>query len=131
MEKPFGKFLKNLLIFSFILGLIVFGAGFIIPSKFMTPVLPFLFAFYIALTILEYFLMYRSLTKTLIKFFNSFLIITSLKLLLLIGIFVLYIMLNRKDAGPFAVAFFSLFIIYFAFGMTSLVSYSRSVRQQG
>lgn len=122
-------FLRKTLVFSLILGLIAFAIGSFVPRNFITPALPFLFVFYIAVTLIGYYLLTRYAKYKFIKFLNSYLLITTLKLVLLIGVLVSYMMLNKKDAAPFGVSFFILYVIYSVYEVVSLVSYSRSLRQ--
>lgn len=128
-DSPYIGFLKKTLVFSLILGLITFVLGFLVPKNFITPALPFLFIFFIAITLTGYYLLIKSAKRQFIKFLNSYLLITTVKLLLLIGILVSYIMLNKKDAAPFGISFFILYVIYSVYEVVSLVGYSRSLKQ--
>jgi len=56
-----------------------------------------------------------------------YLLITTLKLLLFIAILVIYILLNRKDAVPFGLSFFILYLVYTVFEVISLANYSKNL----
>ena len=129
MRTHYIDFLKRLLIFSLILGVITFGIAFFLPPKAITPVLPFLFLFFISVTLTGYYLLIKAAGKKFIKFLNYYLLTTTLKLLLFIAILVGYIMLNKEDAGPFGISFFILYLLYSVFEVVSLVSYSRSLNR--
>ena len=121
-------FLKKLLIYSAILGTLSFIAWFIFPVKFFSPALPFIFIFFIGITFLSYYLLVRSSTIKVIRFINTFLLVTTLKLILFIAILVIYILLNKKDAVPFGLSFFVLYLFYTVFEVVSLINYSKKPR---
>ncbi len=129
METHYIDFLKKILVFSLILGVIAFGVGCFLPSRVITPVLPFLFLFFISVTLIGYYLLIKAAKKLFIKFLNYYLLITTLKLFLFIGVLVGYIMLNKGDAAPFGISFFILYLLYSIFEVVSLVSYSRSLKR--
>lgn len=127
-ENPIIIFLKRLLIFSLILGFITFGVGYFFP-KFVTPALPALIIFFIGVTLGGYYVLTKAAKRQFIKFLNYYLLITGLKLLLFIGVLITYIMFNTKDAAPFGITFFILYLLYSIFEVVSLVSYSKTLKQ--
>jgi hypothetical protein len=119
-------FLKKLLIYSAILGIFSFLAWFIFPQKYFSPALPFIFIFFIAITFLEYYFLVRSSKNKIVRFINTYLLITTLKLLLFIAILVIYILLYKKDAVPFGLSFFVLYLFYTIFEVVSLINFSKN-----
>jgi hypothetical protein len=128
MKSLFIDFLRKLIIFSVILSFIAIGLVFLIPKTWVTPVLPFLFAFFLGITILSYYILIKAAQKKFIRFLNYYLLTTTVKLLLFIAVLMTYIMLNRKDAVPFALAFFLLYLCYTVFEVVMIVGYSKTIQ---
>ncbi|MDP4281204.1 MAG: hypothetical protein Q8867_03555 [Bacteroidota bacterium] len=128
MKTEFNSFLKKLLIFSGILGIIALILFFFLPRHFFTPVLPLIFVFFILVTLLSYYLLLRIVHVRFIRFVNYFMLSTFVKLILYIAILVLYIFLNKKDAVPFALSFFILYIFYTFFEISAILTYSKKLQ---
>ena len=122
-------FLRRLLIYSAILGIIAAGFWFFAPSKYITPVLPFIFIFFIGITLISFYYLLRSSSKAFITFINYYLLITVLKLFLFIGVIFLYMYLNKADAAPFAISFLVLYFLYMVFEVGYLVLYFKSTQK--
>jgi len=122
-------FLRRILVFSFILGLLATGIRFLAPSRYITPTLPWLFVFFIAVTLAGYYFILRSANTKFIRFINSYLLVTVVKLFLFIGVIFLYLLHNRQDAAAFAISFFVLYLCYMIFEVVNLVSYFKSSQQ--
>jgi hypothetical protein len=121
--------LKRLLIFSLILGSIAALLFFLLPAKFITPMLPFLFPFFIAVTLISSYLLIRSSQKKFIKYLNVYLLTTVIRLFLYIAVMVTYILLNKNDILPFTISFFILYLFYTVFEVVWMVSFSKPGRQ--
>ncbi len=126
MKTPYIAFLRNLLIFSLIIVVIYIGLSYLLPESYFSPVLPFLFPFYIATTLISYHFMLRSLHRRFSKFVNRFMAATAIKLLWYLTVMVLYILFFTFDAIPFAINFFIFYLCYTVFETVSLVRYSKS-----
>ena len=122
-------FLRRILVFSIILGLLATGIGFLAPARAITPTLPYLFVFFIAVTLAGYYFILRSVHTKFIKFINSYLLVTVVKLFLFIGVIFLYLLHNKEDAAPFAISFFVLYLCYMIFEVVNLVSFFKSSQQ--
>ena len=120
------QFLKKLLVFSLILGIITVVLYFLIPSKFYSPAVPFLFFFFFSVTFLNYYILSRASGKKFIRFINYYILSTALKLILFIAVLVTYILLNRGDALPFGIWFFSLYLFYTFYEVIALVGNLKS-----
>jgi len=127
LDKTSGylTFLRQLLIFSVVLGILATCIAFLVPPRFITPALPFLFLFFIAVTLTGYYILLRSVKRKFIQFVNSYLLITVVKLLLFVGIIFFYLLNNRQDAAAFGISFFILYLCYTIFEVVHLVSYFR------
>jgi hypothetical protein len=118
---PFLDFLKRLLLFSVIIGIIATALWFTLPSKLLTPALPFLVVFFFAITLIGFKILIQFAGKKFIKFLNAFMLLTTVKLFLYIGVMVIYILLNKRDALPFGIAFFLIYLLYTVFEVVSLL----------
>jgi len=128
MRTPFLTFLRNLLIFSLVFVLIYLLFSYILPSQFFSLSLPYLFPFFIAVSLLSYHLLLKALHRRFSKFVNSFLAITGIKLFFFMLVLVIHILLFRSDAIAFSLNFFILYLGYTIFETVSLVKYSQSYR---
>ena len=130
MEKQINSvylsFLKRLLIFSLIPGSIAAVLYFSLPAKFITPTLPFLFIFFIAVTLISAYILIRSSQKKFIKYLNVFLLTTVLKLFLFTAVIITYVLFNKADLIPFTLSFFILYLCYTIFEVVWLVSFSKA-----
>jgi predicted neutral ceramidase superfamily lipid hydrolase len=115
-------FLRQILIFSFFLGLIATGIAILAPVRYITPALPYLFLFFISVTLVGYYFVLRSVNAKFIRFINSYLLVTVVKLFLFIGVIFFYLWHHRQDAAPFAISFFVLYLCYMIFEVVKLVS---------
>jgi hypothetical protein len=129
MSSGYLTFLRRILIFSIILGLIGTFIGFLAPARYITPALPFLFLFFIAVTLAGYYVILRPVQTKFIRFINTYLLVTMVKLFLFIGVIFAYLLHNRQDAAPFVIAFFVLYLCYMIFEVVNLVSYFKSSQQ--
>jgi hypothetical protein len=112
---------KQLLFFSLILGSVVAFLFFLLPKKFISPTLPFLFIFFIAVTLVSSYILIRSSQKKFIRYLNVYLLTTVIKLFLYIGVMITYIVLNKADILPFSISFFILYLCYTIFEVVWLV----------
>jgi len=130
MKSAYLKFLEHLLIYSAILGAVAIILYVFLPKHFITPVLPFLFFFFAAITLISNYILLRSLKSKLSRFINTFLIMTIVKLILYVGIMIIYVLLNRSDAVPFMITFFILYLFYTIFEVVKMISLTRSQTQE-
>jgi hypothetical protein len=130
METPiksvYLSLLKRLLIFSLIPGSIATILYFSLPAKFITPTLPFLFIFFIAVTLISAYILIRSSQKKFIKYLNVYLLTTVLKLFLFTAVIITYVLFNKADLIPFTLSFFILYLCYTIFEVVWLVSFSKT-----
>ena len=121
MTSAYLKYLKQLLVFSGILAAIALFLSIILPNRFLFPTLPFLFPFFIATSLLSYYYLIQTFTRRFIKFVNTFLLTIILKLVLYVGVMVTYLLVNRKDAIPFMLGFFILYLCYTIFEAVCII----------
>ena len=125
MKSAYIKYLRELLIFSAILGSIALILLFILPKTYFSPALPFLFVFFIAASLLSFYYLLRSTNKRFIKFVNTFLLTIIVKLFFYATVMITYALINRSDAIPFMLSFFILYLCYTIFESASIIKYTQ------
>jgi uncharacterized membrane protein YoaK (UPF0700 family) len=108
-----------------ILGGLVGITAIFIPKEYLSPTLPFLFFFFIAVTLLSYFFLLRTMKKKINRFINTYLLVTFLKLMVYILVMITYVFTNRSDAIPFMLGFFILYLCYTIFEVVLIVGKTR------
>jgi len=125
MKSPYLKFLKNLLIFTLILGLTTIIFRFTLPKHYFSPALPFMFVFFMAASLISFYFLLKSAGKRFIKFVNTFLLTIVAKLFIYAGVMIAYAFSFRFDAIPFMLGFFILYLCYTIFESVSIIQYTR------
>lgn len=115
MKPMYFDFLKKLLIFTFILAVIGFSIAYFLPENYITPTLPFLFAFFLSVTIIVHYILLKVSEKRTPAFINFFMILTFGKLIFYLTIILIYAFVNREDLLAFAITFFILYAFYTGF----------------
>jgi len=128
MTPGFAKFVSNLFGYTAILVAIAMALKFILPLNFFTPALPYLFLFFLSVTILGYYLLLRASGQRFLKFLNVFLLITLVKLMLFIAVMVIYILLHKWDAMQFGLSFFILYLSFTIYEVVALTKFSRTLQ---
>lgn len=127
MPARIPAFLKKLLLFTAITGLIGFLILAALPKEFRSPAFPFILLFFFGITFFINNLMARSKGEKLSRFTNRFMLLTFTRLLLYIGVILIYVFLvNRSDAIPFVITFF---LYYLAFTTFEVIEMLRSARE--
>jgi hypothetical protein len=111
----FVRFTRSLFLFSFIIALLSLTAMYILPLKFITPMLPYLVMFFLVTGIAVYYFFSMAVTRRFSMFTNYFMIATTLKIMLYLAVIVTYAFSRRNDAIPFILTFFMLYLCYTAF----------------
>lgn len=121
MKSLYISFLRRLLLFTLILGIISTILWLVIPDRIVTPALPFLLCLFLSVTLLSYYLQLKSQTERFIRFVNAYMLLMAAKLFLYIIIIVAYAFTFRTDIIPFMIAFFILYLCYSIFEAVSLL----------
>lgn len=126
---PYNGFLKSIVIASLafaIVGLLVY---FYLP-EYYTPAFPFLVIFFITSGIIIFQLMAKAVAKRPAMFVNMFMLTTTLKLLVYMGVMITYALLNKDDAKPFIVSFFVLYLVYTIIEVLALLKLNNNAGNQ-
>ena len=126
MQSAYIKYLKQLLLFSGILAVIILAMSFTLPKTWLSPALPWLIFFFIGTSLLSFYYLLQTLDKRFIRFVNTFLLTIIVKLFLYIGVMILYVLKNRPDAIPFILGFFVLYLGYTIFEAACIMRNSNS-----
>ncbi len=129
MKEVFLPFARKLGIFSLLLAVVILILYFLLPRNFFTPALPVLFFFFLLMTLAGYLVLVRATRQKFIRFLNYYLLSVIIKLVIFIGVLVLYLMFNKKDAVPFGLWFFILYVLFTLFEVSSLLAYSKTLHQ--
>lgn len=129
MNSAYVKYLRHLLVFSAIIGIITLIIRFSFNSNFFSPALPFLFIFFIATSLLSFYYLLQAAKKRFIKFVNTFLLTIIIKLFIYAGVMIAYAFTNRGDAIPFMLGFFILYLCYTIFESVSIIKYTNPANQ--
>ena len=129
MKSAYIKYLRQLLIFSGVLVVIALIIMLILPKPYVSPALPFLFVFFMAASLLSFYYLLQAVTKRFIKFVNTFLLTIVVKLFIYAGVMIAYAFVNRRDAIPFMLGFFILYLCYTIFESVSIIKYTQPTGQ--
>jgi hypothetical protein len=111
MQSDYLQYLKKLLLFSGVIGLISFGISFLLPERFISPGLPFILIFFVSVSLVTHFIALKLIAKKISQFTNFFMISIFVKLIFYSLIIIIYSQINKNDLIPFVIGFF----IYYAF----------------
>jgi hypothetical protein len=125
MNSSNAVFAKRSLIVTVAAGILAFLLFFILPHTWFSPALPFMFIFYFSCSMISYMILGKSLRSKFSRFVSVFMLVTAIKLLLYIAVMLLYVFINRKDAVPFLLNFFILYLVYTVFEVTQIVTLTK------
>ena len=131
MKSALIRYLRHLLVFSGILGIAATIVAFLVPGKYISPALPFLFVFFFATSLLSFHYLVRASARRFIKFVNTFLLTIIAKLFIYAGVMISYALMHRSDAIPFMIGFFVLYLCYTVFEAASVVKFTQQSSQDG
>jgi len=97
---------------------------YIVPGQY-PPVLPFMLATIVGVTVLGQVVLTRLLDQKFSKFNSAFLIYKALKILILMAFMIIYSALHREHALPFLCSTFIIYLVYMIFESRSLNRQSR------
>lgn len=129
MISPFFLFLKKLLYFSVLLGLLCIGLTFLLPHNYLTPTLPYLFIFFFSVTLLMFYILLKASEKNFRQFITLFSLSTFIKLFLFLGVILFYVFIHRADAISFLITFLIFYICYQAFEIYHFILFSKNKKQ--
>lgn len=96
------------------------------PKEWVTPTLFFLPLFFMGLTLVIHGFLSKTFEQRFQNFLNRYLLVTTLKLLGLLGIMGIYIYTHPEDAFPFAITLFVNYLIFTLFEARALIIRSKA-----
>ncbi len=130
MNNVMKLFLKQLLILTAILAVLVIIMILIMPAKYITPALPFILIFHFAATLISFMFIRKKTEKAPNKFINVYLANTTIKLILYLAILMIYGLTNIADAVKFIISFFVLYVIFTSFEVVKLLKANKSLTRE-
>lgn len=115
MKETFQKFIKNLVLFTLIIAIFQYWASIQLDSKWISNSWPFVILFFLSFTILMHRYLLKSTEGNSKKFVFAFLMMTTVKILLYLGVILVYVLLNRADAVAFIIIFFVNYFLFTGF----------------
>ncbi|MCQ2283317.1 MAG: hypothetical protein MJZ57_00280 [Bacteroidales bacterium] len=117
---PIKKFSFRILVFSVIIAGLSLLFQIICP-KIASPALPFIVLFFMIITLFTmYIVLHDDKAKAEKRFVSNYLLSRIIKLISCLLFVVLYVILNRKDAWNFAIAFLVIYFLYSIFEVVVL-----------
>jgi len=128
MKLAFNIFIKKLVIFTLIIGIISFTVGSFVQKQFMTPSLPYLLIFFFAVTAFTFYLALKAFTQKTSRFANFFMISVFAKMLLYVSIIIIYAFINISDIISFIITFFIFYILFTSFETLAIIKAQKANR---
>jgi len=123
MQLAFNVFLKKIVIFTIIIVVLEYILSTQIPPNLVSNAWPVIILFFLAFTVLMHRYLLKSTEGRPQKFIFSFMMITTIKILLYLGVILIYILINRPDAVAFIAAFFLNYFLFTGFEISSVVKF--------
>jgi hypothetical protein len=119
------SFMIRLLALTAFMEIIALGWWFAMPPQWVTPTLPVLPIFFMAIT----FLIHKGLVSAVglrpQQFVTRFMLITTIKLLSFMALLLVYALMFKDDAIQFLLSFFTLYLIYSGFEVVAVMNLNK------
>jgi len=126
MNNSIKSFVLKLMIFTALWTLVLVLCFYTLNEKYFIKTVFILLPFYFLITIASYSLIYKTLKKSFTKFTNSFMLATSLKLIILLFFLLIYIFTNRTQAVVFIVWYFLFYLAFTIFEVFHLLKLDKN-----
>lgn len=121
MQQSLTIFLKKITAFTVIVAVLLYAASTQLEAKWVSSSWPFVVMFFFSFTIIMHRYLLKSTQGNPKKFVFSFLMITTVKILLYLGVILVYVVLNREDAVAFIMVFFVNYFLFTGFELTTVM----------
>jgi len=128
MNQDFKLYLRNIIIFTVLLAVIQFVLSISIPTHLVSKTWPLIIFFFVGFSIIMHRFLLKSTDGRPQKFIFSFMILTTIKILLYLGIILMYVLLNKPDAVAFIAAFFLNYFLFTAFEISAVLKFLRQTK---
>ena len=129
MKELINRFIRNLSIFTVILACIGIAVSYFAPTI-ITKFWPLLLLLFAGITLTLVTLLFGASEKKFIRFSNTFMIASMLKILLLITLIAAYAFKFQTDAIRFSITLLVFYLLYLAFEIYWLMKLQRSDKKE-
>lgn len=105
--------------------IIALGWWFSMPQQWVSPMLPVLPIFFMAITMLIHKGFVGAVSLRPQQFVTRFMLITTIKLLSFMALLLIYALLYKEDAIQFLMAFFVLYLVYSVFEVVAVMNLNK------
>ncbi|MBQ6070834.1 MAG: hypothetical protein IKQ75_02405 [Bacteroidales bacterium] len=127
---PIKKFSFRILVFSVVVAALTVLFQWLCPA-YASPALPFIVLFFLIITLFSLYIVLRdSSGKAGKQFVSNYMLSRVVKLLSCLLFLVLYMVLNKKDAWRFAIAFLIIYFLYAIVEVIVLKKENEEIRKQ-
>ena len=123
MQQAFNTFLKKITIYTVVLAVLQYVLTTQIPAAYVSNAWPVVILFFFAFTVLMHRFLLKSTEGRPQKFIFSFMMITTIKILLYLGIILVYVLVNKPDAVAFIGVFFLNYFLFTGFEISSVMKF--------
>lgn len=119
------SFMIRLMALTAFMEVIAIGWWFAMPQQWVSPMLPVLPIFFMAVTMLIHKGFVSAVNLRPQQFVTRFMLITTIKLLTFMGLLLVYALLFKEDAIQFLMAFFVLYLVYSVFEVVAVMNLNK------
>ena len=127
MQTIFKDFLYKIIVFTLIVSILEFGLYTLIPERFITSSWPYIIIFFFGFTLFMHHHLLKATQGKPQKFIFTFMMFTTIKILLYLALILVYVLLNRADAVAFIMAFF---VNYFLFTLFEIIAVLKFLQKE-
>lgn len=119
------SFTIKLLYITVIMEVLSFGWKFFMPEEFVSPTILVLPVFFLAITLIIHSYLAKTFEQRFQNFLNRYLVVTTIKLLGLLGIMAIYVFTYTDDVVNFVVTLFVNYIVFTLFEARALIMHGK------
>lgn len=121
MQQNLSLFIQRIILYTLVIAGLEYIATTQLNPKWVSSSWPFIILFFLSFTILLHRQLLKSTEDNPKKFVFTFLMMTTVKILLYLAVILIYVMINRDDAIGFIIAFFANYFLYTAFELSAVM----------
>lgn len=129
MQQSLIVFVKRIFIFSLVVAGLEYIASTQIESKWLSNSWPFIILFFFSFTVVLHRQLLKSTESNPKKFVFTFLMLTTIKILLYLAVILVYVLINRDDALGFILAFFTNYFLFTVFELSAIMNLLKTNNQ--
>ncbi|OYT17382.1 MAG: hypothetical protein B7C24_02770 [Bacteroidetes bacterium 4572_77] len=126
MQTVLKSFFIKITIFTLVVSSFQFLLYSFYSAKYYTTAWPFLIMFFFVFTAFMHYRLLKATQGRPQKFIFSFMMFTTVKILLYLGLILIYVLLNRADAAAFILAFLLNYFLFTIFEIISVLKFLKT-----